>query len=983
MAIIIKKNAIKNNFKEIYNFYDLSIIIFQKYLSLNITNKNIADMIKNLLKISFEIIIEVRKEDKNNKADNFENLKNKLIELLNNFSNFENSNNNYEKIEYYLDIMTELLTQKYFENDPYLFKLLDKLLLLSFLFDDSNPLFKNNKSVSSNLQRKYSLLLFIFFKLPSLKSKNILISNDKFNEQIKHLLIFDFLIYYLESILKTINSPNIFINLIKVVNQSELLEKLPLTHFEKIQNILKRNNFNIFQNKNNYLIYKSYLNILLYSYYLDPEGKGESLNNFIKTFPFNKEFFKAIFFSLKYIKYIANDNDDDNIIKNELDTNFFNINKNNILSNSDSSHLLDLDLSSLNDAQNKILINLIETFISFLFIQETTKINQNIVEEDSLEIYDILKVNFDHALKFIGKNIFIDLFSSDRNIASHLFYYKWKVSKNENNSLIIKELKKYHKILLKSHNFPFIFKFILLVNSELKVELIIIDLLNYIYEELEYNYKSYSPKNKNDIDYYFVSNIINLLVLINKLFIKNINLMLFANESFVDLFFKIINILEKSGLFYSNYCFEIEDNCGKMISEICYDLLIYLLNNSYKNELSEKFENIFIKENKKIKVYYSIFYLIDLIKEDVLEKEKNTKKELLKYINYPSLMYIHKNIFSKSLKYIFGKKISQINNINFTLYFIAKTFLYLQSQISMNLSNMLLDFILPILVQNMYRLWTKQHSFYGIRTCKRFMLYKYAKEFFEEDGIRSPNNLDIYKRFFEKEIPLKLEINDKLENCFASRLLDRKPIFEKNSQITEVKPKPEVKKEKEPEFNINIYQKEPIIKKDYLKEEKVINKKEKNVQVLKRKTRTKSFMKKSKKENIIKQEIISNKNILKTGKSQNKNKKSVKEVKKENKEEKLVNIKQIKEEKIENKNVIMEKKDDKPSVKNEIKEEKNDKQININPVIEQKNEKSEEKIIIKDEKVQVQDNDKIKENDELLEKYFENDNFESYKFWNF
>ena len=328
-------------------------------------------------------------------------------------------------------------------------------------------------------------------------------------------------------------------------------------------------------------------------------------------------------------------------------------------------------------------------------------------------------------------------------------------------------------------------------------------------------------------------------------------------------------------------------------------------------------------------------------------------------------MYIHKNIFSKSLKYIFGKKISQINNINFTLYFIAKTFLYLQSQISMNLSNMLLEFILPILVQNMYRLWTKQHSFYGIRTCKRFMLYKYAKEFFEEDGIRSPNNLDIYKRFFEKEIPLKLEGNDKLKNCFASRLLDKKPIFEKIFQTTEVKPKPEIKKEKEPESNINKYQKDEIIKKDDLKEEKDINKKEKKSQVLKGKKRTKSFMKKSKKENIIKQEIISNKNILKTGKSQNKNKKSVKEVKKENKEEKLVNIKQIKEEKIENKNVIIERKDDKPSVKTEIKEEKNE-QININPVVEQKNEKSMDKIIKKDEKVQVQDNDKIKEHDELF-----------------
>ena len=125
-----------------------------------------------------------------------------------------------------------------------------------------------------------------------------------------------------------------------------------------------------------------------------------------------------------------------------MDANFFNNNKDNI-SNIDSSYLWELDLSNLNDIQNKILINLIETCISFFFIQETTKINKNITENDSKEIYDILKANFDHSLKFIGKNIFIDLFSSDRNIASHLFYFKWKLSKDENKSLIINDLKNY------------------------------------------------------------------------------------------------------------------------------------------------------------------------------------------------------------------------------------------------------------------------------------------------------------------------------------------------------------------------------------------------------------------------------------------------------------------------------------------------------------------------------------------------------------
>jgi hypothetical protein len=92
------------------------------------------------------------------------------------------------------------------------------------------------------------------------------------------------------------------------------------------------------------------------------------------------------------------------------------------------------------------------------------------------------------------------------------------------------------------------------------------------------------------------------------------------------------------------------------------------------------------------------------------------------------------------------------------------------------------------------------------------MLYTYAKEFFEEDGIRHPNDLSIYKKFFEFEIHLKLQGKDKLENCFASRLLDRKPIFENNSQKTEVRPKPEVKKEEAPK-GIDLYPE--IIEKKY------------------------------------------------------------------------------------------------------------------------------------------------------------------------
>jgi hypothetical protein len=472
---------------------------------------------------------------------------------------------------------------------------------------------------------------------------------------------------------------------------------------EQFQSILEQNYKHITENKNSQLISESSLRILS-AYYLADKKKEKLLHDFLRNLTFYKGFFNSIISSLKQIKYISNDNkfikkeSEKNVRKisglgsEDNDSTYSDTSDKNYISNEDLLPLLNLELDSLNKKQNHLLIALLQDCISMLFIEDTTQICENITESDAQEVYDILIKNFNAAFKFKGKNVYKDIFSSDKEITPELFYFKWKMSNYESNKLLIEDIKYFHRDLLRHHSFPFIFKFILLINSELKVELIIIDLLNFIYEELENNYKNYIPKNKNEIDDFFVSNIINLLVLINKLFIKNKNLILFVNESFADLFFKIINILEKTGLFYSNYCFEIEENCGKIISEICYDLLIYLLNNSYNIEISEKFKDIFIKENKKNKVYCSIFYLIDLIKEDILEKEKNTKKELLKFINYPTLMYIHKNIFSKSLKYIFGKKINQINNINFTLYFIAKTFLYLQQEISEKLSRMFLDF---------------------------------------------------------------------------------------------------------------------------------------------------------------------------------------------------------------------------------------------------------------------------------------------------
>ena len=48
-----------------------------------------------------------------------------------------------------------------------------------------------------------------------------------------------------------------------------------------------------------------------------------------------------------------------------------------------------------------------------------------------------------------------DIFSSDKEITPELFFFKWKMSDIDDKKLLIEDIKKYHKNLLKYHSFPF------------------------------------------------------------------------------------------------------------------------------------------------------------------------------------------------------------------------------------------------------------------------------------------------------------------------------------------------------------------------------------------------------------------------------------------------------------------------------------------------------------------------------------------------
>jgi hypothetical protein len=75
-----------------------------------------------------------------------------------------------------------------------------------------------------------------------------------------------------------------------------------------------------------------------------------------------------------------------------------------------------------------------------------------------------------------------------------------------------------HEKLLKTHTFPFIFRFLILINENIQEESNIInnytiDLVDFIFKQLEKELKDFEPKKKEN-DSRYILNIINLIILI-------------------------------------------------------------------------------------------------------------------------------------------------------------------------------------------------------------------------------------------------------------------------------------------------------------------------------------------------------------------------------------------------------------------------------------------------------------------------------------
>ena len=659
-------------------------------------------------------------------------------------------------------------------------------------------------------------------------SKSLKLEENKENRENKENNNISLIEYFFDKTLEKTWNSYIFSKMVFIILNANLINKLEDSKIEKLKYIFIRilNNKEEKYNDNKKLLFLSFLQILIF-YYFSEDGvnsfyKKEDFHLFIRSLDLNLDLFYAIISSINTVKYFSNDtfnnNEDYEFVFEIIEKDDYIKSKNNLKREKNINDIIKykdilsiytspfekIDLKNLNKIQIYLIKSLLEDLIYLLIkLDKSNKLKKsendikNIKYTESSgstlsldydignEIFDTLKKNIDIISSFQNTEIFNQIFSYNTKICSEFFYLKWKFYRSNNESKNIEGLLiKYHQDLLKFHISPFIFKFLLIlskntiskenlneyfIENQMKISLLafIIDTINDL---------------KNNKDNIFIYHLLNVIIIFNQE-MENNSKNFFTNCKFKEIFYKYINLLHQSSLLYSNYYINLEDNFGKLICEIIFDIF-FEISQYYSNE--EDFWKFFTRgikgnENEKDNERYTMFYLMDLLKENILEKDNKTKNDLEKYISKSklnNLKNIHINLFNQKIKQfeLMQKiKLYPIEGFNFSIYFLSKSFLYLESQkTSKKLNKLLEEKFLPLLLNNINRLYNKKKNYYEDKTCKKFPLYSKTKSFFEAN--QNPIKFEKYKKFFkEYNTTINTDYNIKLH--FASRLINEYPII--------------------------------------------------------------------------------------------------------------------------------------------------------------------------------------------------------------
>ena len=753
-------------------------------------------------------------------GDKFKNIMDIFtVKILNKLLNYiwllDNSDNNKDIINKEKEDSKhhEILVEKTKEN--YIILLIEYLKLSYPKDKNSNKSYSDNNLfvVKDNLNEKD----FKSSKTLILNKNDLKLDNNNNGEKEKYLIN-----HFLDKIIENSKNKNIFWNMSIIFAKTNLIKELEESEIEKIKLlIIKELNVKCDKNNDNKkIIYLSCLLILIEYYFSEcksDESKSKKINKsdfhkFIRGLNLNLDFFYSLMSSIKVVKNLYIN------IDFEINNNTKTPNKNSLNYENEIKELekyytksfsglifMEININSLSVHQSNIIISILEDII-YLLYKLGKKYLSNIIKKDSKnndsfnsslssdqnilkDIYEILKKNIDIIFRYPDSELYKKLFSFENEICAELFYLKWKIDGEEGQNYIEKAIMKYHKDLLKNYCSSFIFKFLFFITNENVLPLesffeedtdkyknriikLRINLMIYIIETL-FNYNK-EIKEKNEMINHMI-NLLNFLILINEELDYNQNI-LFKNSKFCEALYKFISLLEKTGLLYSNYYIELNNNYGRTVCEIIYDLFFVYHDNDFREEI---FSKIFTKINHQEKEIFTIFYLIDIYKGAILDKEINVKKKL--YTLIPELVnlnlfqtnYINKR--KKKNKLFLNKNLYPLEEINFCIYFLGKSFIYFDSNIMKSgkneFKNYLLQKFLPLLSKNIFRLYTKRNNFYGKKRCHDFPLYFHTKKYFESYLIQNPNNFKKYESFFKTDMKVNLKKEYSIYYCYSSRLL--------------------------------------------------------------------------------------------------------------------------------------------------------------------------------------------------------------------
>ena len=784
--------------QKLYDKNDINCLEKLNYVMENLLN--IIKIIKNKSSMKNDIISSLLNID----------ILNKLLSFVWLFDNYNNNNTNISdsdnKDKNYINYLYELIGNNYF------------LLLIEFL---KNYYFYNSQYIKSASEKSLIQVKNKNAERNFNSSKTLKLNTNNTNNEIS---LID---YFFEKTLEKTWNSYIFSKMTLILLNTNLINQIEEQKIEKLKYIFVRILINkeekYYDNKK--LLFLSFLQILIIYYYTEDDiessyqnqkiNKKEELHLFIRNLDLNLDLFYSLISSFKIIKYLSNNYLYNDNVKSSLeiiDMDDLNNTKNKDKITNDiinSKNLLticalpfeEIDLNNLNAIQTSIIKNLLEDLIYLLSKLENNyqlkkceidlkNMKYNDSSESTLslenrdignEIFDIIKKNINIIFSFKNTAIFNEIFSYNTKICSELYYLIWKYNKSENESKNIEELIiEYHKDLLQIHSSPFIYKFFLMlsksiISSDNYKENYIenqtkISLFTFIIDTL-FEIKKQLKTNKNSDKMIYIFNLINVIIMLNKELEFNLKNFFTINQ-FRETLYKYLYLLKKSLLIYSNYYIELEENNGKLICEIIFDIF-FEISQYYSNEddFYKYFTKCDIEENE-----ITIFYLIDLFKENNLVKDINLQNDMGKYYSKSQLnklKYLYKNFFNqntkiKDLSLIKNTKLFPIEGFNFTIYFLSKILLYLEAKIpSKELIKILEEKFIPLLINNINKL-IKEKKSYEDKASKTFPLYTKTKALFEAN--HNLINYEILKNLYKENVLSSNEVyNIKLH--LVSRLI--------------------------------------------------------------------------------------------------------------------------------------------------------------------------------------------------------------------